>query len=111
MTTITRDHPALRLSLLPRPFFVRQSPNVPHDALSALSTDPHPRFLSVTRTAEEWSVVGECADDADPGAKWRCIKVAGPMDFGASRRRRRRGACDGLIGKRVGCMQIGRAHV
>ena len=87
--TTTRDHAALRLSLLPRPFFVRQSPNVPHDVLAALSTDPHPRFLSVTRTAEEWSVVGECADGADLGAKWRCIKVAGPMDFGACRSRGR----------------------
>ena len=42
-------------------------------------------FSSVTRTADEWSVV--CSEDAVPlGAQcergWRIFQVAGPLDFG-----------------------------
>ena len=62
MTEISRSHPSLRLTLLPQPFFVRQTSDIPRDALDALgdsSSNGLRTFLSVTRTAEEWSVVGE----------------------------------------------------
>ncbi|KAH9925864.1 ACT domain-containing protein [Epithele typhae] len=78
--SITREHPSLRLSVLPQTFFVRQTTEVPNDALARLCADPR-AFLSITRTADEWSLVGECAD-GDLDGKWMCIKVAGPMDFG-----------------------------
>jgi hypothetical protein len=43
-----------------------------------------PGFCSVTRTADEWSVV--CSEDlVPPGAQcergWRIFQVAGPLDF------------------------------
>ena len=61
-TTIDRNHPSLRLSLLSSTFFVLQTKSVPADILAALAADSA-GFLSVTRTAEEWSIVGECTDD------------------------------------------------
>ena len=90
MTEISRSHPSLRLTLLPQPFFMRQTSDIPRDALDALgdsSSNGLRTFLSVTRTAEEWSVVSECveADAEKEKATWRCIKVAGPMDFGEYR--------------------------
>jgi hypothetical protein len=66
---------SLRLALLPDRFAVCK---LPPDA-------PVPAdFWSVTRTADELSVI--CADDAVPaGAElqrgWRCLQVAGPLDF------------------------------
>ena len=79
VSTINRDHPSLRLSLLPSTFFVLQTKSIPADILTALAADSA-GFLSVTRTAEEWSVVGECVDGRE--GTWRCIKIAGPMEFG-----------------------------
>lgn len=43
-----------------------------------------PEFLSITRTAEELSIV--CVEHAVPEAMvknrgWRCLKVQGPIDF------------------------------
>lgn len=53
--------------------------------MEALSSDTSGRFLSITRTAEEISIVGEAtailAVDVDD-SKWRCINIAGPMEFG-----------------------------
>ncbi|GJE89612.1 ACT domain-containing protein [Phanerochaete sordida] len=78
------DHPAFRLRLLASPFAVSQlTPDepVPAHLVRALA-DPaaaQGRFVSVTRTADELSVVRE-TDEAD--AAWRCIRIAGPMDFG-----------------------------
>lgn len=40
------------------------------------------RFISLTRTNEEVSIVLECANAEETDAAWRCIKIAGPMDFG-----------------------------
>ncbi|TFK84065.1 hypothetical protein K466DRAFT_497294 [Polyporus arcularius HHB13444] len=74
------DHPCLRLSLLPTPFFVRKVQAVTPDLLQKLSADTAEVF-SITRTPEEVSVAGQCASDEDPEAKWRCFKIAGPMEF------------------------------
>ncbi|RPD58044.1 hypothetical protein L226DRAFT_157973 [Lentinus tigrinus ALCF2SS1-7] len=76
------DHPCLRLSLLPAPFFVRKVQAVTPDLLLKLSSDSESQeVFSITRTPEEVSVVGQCASDGDPEAKWRCFKIAGPMEF------------------------------
>ena len=56
------------------------------DAAAELPAAPSPpgSFWSVTRTAHELSVI--CAEDSIPeGAVvergWRCLRVAGPLDF------------------------------
>lgn len=72
---------ALTLSVLPGNFAVSRlgsEARVPRWATSG-------RFFSVTRTAEELSVV--CEERAIPGevtreGGWRCLKVLGPLDFG-----------------------------
>jgi hypothetical protein len=71
----------LRLTLLPDELAVCR----------LAAADPLPRwlpaagFLSITRTAEELSIV--CASGAVPDgtraeAPWRALAVAGPLDFG-----------------------------
>ncbi len=79
------DHPAFQLSLLLRPFKVEQfkpEQPIPHKYIELLANGNAGRFVSVTRTDEETSVVVECLDE-DTEATWRCIKIAGPMDFGS----------------------------
>ncbi|KIP11113.1 hypothetical protein PHLGIDRAFT_56853, partial [Phlebiopsis gigantea 11061_1 CR5-6] len=77
------DHPALHLHLLPRLFeVVKLEPDepVPAEHVQAL-IDPAAAkgsFISVTRTDEEISIVRQ---SDEPDAKWRCIKIAGPMEF------------------------------
>ncbi|EGO30994.1 hypothetical protein SERLADRAFT_455479 [Serpula lacrymans var. lacrymans S7.9] len=80
------NHPCLHLELLPQTFFVKQLPadaGIPPEIFNELNvqggSDIH-RLFSVTRTAEEISIVGESA--TEEGGDWRCIKIAGPMDFG-----------------------------
>jgi hypothetical protein len=76
-------HPCLHLEILPETFYVKQYPpagEVPPEVLSELNvTKARSGIFSVTRTAEEISVVGEAHGDA---GDWRCIKIAGPMEFG-----------------------------
>ena len=80
---VTRDHPCLRLTLLPTPFYVRQVKEVPPEFLQKLTVPgDSTEVLSVTRTTEEISIVGQCTSADDPEAKWRCIRIAGPMEFG-----------------------------
>lgn len=79
----TSDHPSLLLSLLPTPFYVRQVTEIPADVLQKLTVAGDWKgFLSVTRTTEEISIVGQADSDDDPEAKWRCIRIAGPMPLG-----------------------------
>ena len=84
------NHPAFQLSLLDRPFFVKQlkpEENIPPEFLALLTLNSSGRFISLTRTNEEISIIGEWANDSDIAeveASWRCIKIAGPMNFGAS---------------------------
>ena len=91
------DHPSLQLRLLPNEFYVMKYETKP-DIWNALlrkllresvSSSPaqsrQPDFLSFTRTEEEISIVGECTPASDQKeGDWRCIKIAGPMDFGES---------------------------
>ena len=73
--------------MLERPFKVVQqkaSDEMGSTYLSLLTKAPGERFISVTRTDEEISVVYE-AENADAEASWRCIKISGPMDFGSYR--------------------------
>ena len=85
-------NPAFHLILLPRPFRVEQlrsSDAVPSryvDLLLNSSSAGRLSFVSVTRTEDEVSVVSEVGDDVGEDelsrAQWRCVKIAGPMDFG-----------------------------
>ena len=65
----------------------------PHDPLPA--PDPHAPLWSVTRTAHELSAILP-EDAAQPGWRveggWRCLEVAGPLDFGMT------GVLHGLTG-------------
>lgn len=83
------DHPSLHLRLLPQTFYViQQSTKDPiSESLLALLTGDKSgsNFLSITRTDEEISIIGECEDDEEhkkADGEWRCIKIAGPMDLG-----------------------------
>jgi hypothetical protein len=77
------NHPSLELELLPQTFFVKQLPvdaDIPAAFASGLNAaQGNPGIFSVTRTAEEISVVGEAVGD---DGEWKCIKIAGPLDFG-----------------------------
>ncbi|KAL0951601.1 hypothetical protein HGRIS_008279 [Hohenbuehelia grisea] len=80
--------PALRLEVLPEPFFVvKMKPEeaIPPCLVKNL-TDDTGRFFSLTRTHEEVSLVGQASSSMSETCKknsgWMCIKIAGPMDFG-----------------------------
>ncbi|KAI0832482.1 ACT domain-containing protein [Trametes gibbosa] len=81
------ESPEYRLRLLDRPFKVDQlepHESIPEEYIRML-TDPASaggRFISLTRTDEEISIVVESASTQDNKATWSCIKIAGPMDFG-----------------------------
>ena len=87
------EHEAFYLTLLPNAYFVKQLPTsseLPENVLSLLNG---PGFFSITRTSEEISIVGEITDDprvqslSGGVGEWRCIKIAGPMEFGSTPRR------------------------
>ena len=80
-TDSVADPLALHLSLLPDTLAIcRLAPDAPVPAW-AWTGEP----ASVTRTHDELSVVCR-ADAVPPGVRcetgWRCMKVAGPLDFG-----------------------------
>lgn len=80
------DHAAFHLHLLKNPFFVKQlgeGGHIPAEYLERLIDTASKKFFSITRTDEEVSIVGE-ADPDDASATWRCIRIAGPMDFGVT---------------------------
>ena len=79
--TITREHPSLRLSVLPGLYYVHKVQEVPSDVLRKIINEPQ-TLLSITRTAEEISIVGQCSSENEAEGEWRCIKIAGPMPFG-----------------------------
>ncbi|KAG1904743.1 ACT domain-containing protein [Suillus fuscotomentosus] len=67
------NHPSLELELLAQTFFVKQFPvdaGVPAAITSGLNAAQHTQGISV---------VGEAVDD---DGEWKCIKIAGPMNFG-----------------------------
>ena len=79
--TITREHPCLHLSVLPGVYYVRKVDQVPADVLRKLADEPQ-TLLTITRTAEEISIAGQCTPEDEAEGEWRCIKIAGPMPFG-----------------------------
>ncbi|KAF5388518.1 hypothetical protein D9757_004695 [Collybiopsis confluens] len=74
----------LHLTVQPGLFFVSQLQEIPVSIIDLLQSNNN-RFLSLTRTSEEISIVGEWYHDIPPAfesdACWKCIKVNGPMDF------------------------------
>jgi len=78
------------LTLLPNTYFVKQLPTSSKLQENVLSLLGGPGFFSITRTSEEISIVGELTDNpqvqslSGGDGEWRCIKIAGPMDFGIS---------------------------
>lgn len=79
--TMSNESPALSLTILPYTLAVcRLDPSSPLPDWADES-----RFLSVTRTDEELSIVCEqqlapTEGQLEPG--WQALKVAGPLDFG-----------------------------
>lgn len=81
------DHPALCLSVLTGNFFVFKhevGETIPTSVLELLTKETG-KFLSITRTAEEVSIAGEWQDALpeiyQTGRIWKCIRIAGPMEF------------------------------
>lgn len=81
------SHPSLHLSVLEKDFFVIKKDTLNGDILDALKSAPG--FFSVTRTAEEISIVGEAYTDMpqsfQENCTWVCIKIAGPMEHSESK--------------------------
>ena len=82
------EHNSFHLALLQNTYFVKQLPSsakLPEPIVSLLN---EPGFFSITRTSEEVSIVGEITSNPQVQSlsggigDWRCIKVAGPMEFG-----------------------------
>jgi len=82
------EHKAFRLALLQNIYFVKQLPASAELSEAVLSLLNGPGFLSITRTPEEISIVGELTENPQVQSlsggvgDWRCIKIAGPMEFG-----------------------------
>ncbi|KAJ7269409.1 ACT domain-containing protein [Mycena haematopus] len=79
------DHPCLHLHVLSEAFFVRKlKPSQLNETLRDMENDDSP-FLSITRTDEELSVVGQYCEGMPEAYKelsgWRAFKIAGPMEF------------------------------
>jgi hypothetical protein len=78
------DHPCLHLNVLRQSFSVKQyvsADEILPDVLRKLNApNTATGIISITRTAEEISIV--CEAEKDEG-DWKCIKIAGPMEFGS----------------------------
>jgi hypothetical protein len=85
------NSPSLALHLLPDLFFVIKTSTLSPDLLLSLSDAAASKFFSITRTRDEISIVGVVSENAEGlqglpqgiegvEGKWRCIKVAGPME-------------------------------
>ncbi len=72
--------PRLRLSVLPEPFAIcRLEKDAPLPAWALRG-----RFVSLTRTTDELSIVcpeSDVPQEIRAQRGWRCIKVQGPLDF------------------------------
>jgi len=81
------QHKAFHLTLLPNIYFVKQLPASTELSASVLSLLNGPTFFSITRAAEDITIVGELTDNPEIQSlsggtgDWRCIKIAGPMEF------------------------------
>lgn len=94
--TIDKSHSTLHLHLLPSPFSLFQlkpADPLPDGILASLAgisvESEAGRYVSVTRTRGEVSIVVECYssnDEKEEGkdeGKWRCITIVGPQSLGA----------------------------
>jgi len=77
------DHPCLHLDVLRQSFSVKKYVSademLPDELLQKLNAPKTTTGItSITRTAEEISIV--CEAEQDEG-DWKCIKIAGPMEF------------------------------
>ncbi|KAF8560082.1 hypothetical protein OG21DRAFT_1401606 [Imleria badia] len=76
------NHPCLHLDVLGQTFSIKKyasTDEIPSDALRALSvSEARSGIISITRTAEEISLVCEAEEDQ---GEWKCIKIVGPMEF------------------------------
>ncbi len=107
-----RTEPSLQIIPLPVRFVLKQYPRgepLPGDVLEALQAPPPAgpalgspdgesrtrakavgsgpsagAFLSITATAEEWSLMRSARPDEADEAEWGCIRVRGPMELCAS---------------------------
>jgi len=81
------EHKAFHLALLRNIYFVKQLPPATELSEPILSLLNGPGFFSITRTPEEISIVGEITENprvqslSGGVGDWRCIKIAGPMEF------------------------------
>ncbi|KAF9074865.1 ACT domain-containing protein [Rhodocollybia butyracea] len=80
------EHPCLHLHVHSGTYFVSKlQPSAPIPQSIIVSLVDSTRFLNVTRTSEETSIVGEWHTGIPvafkPDAIWRCIKLRGPMEF------------------------------
>jgi len=77
------DHPSLRLEVLPGIFFIAKQEAGQDVPVKDLMADSG-KFISITRTTEEISIVGEWHEGMPDSYDhtWKCIKMRGPLDFG-----------------------------
>ena len=81
------DHPSLHIKAADGLYFVTKlSPEspIPQVFLEALGKDSG-RFLSITRTTEEISIVGEVQDKfpvPEEDSSWKAFRLQGPFPFG-----------------------------
>lgn len=77
------DHPSLLLEVLPGFFFVTKL-EAGHD-IPVKDLQGDSKFISITRTNEEISIVGEWREGMPDSYdhSWKCIKMRGPLDFGS----------------------------
>lgn len=75
----------LKFRQLPGPYaVVRLAPDAPIPAWASLSDSTEGDFISVTRTADELSIVCPAADvppDVHSPHRWICLKLEGPFPF------------------------------
>jgi hypothetical protein len=80
--------PSLYLQVQPQAFFLVQlkaGDRLPPPLIERLAAPlDNSRFLSITRTKEEVSIVSDFRVDGvtEAATEWRCIRVAGPMNLG-----------------------------
>ncbi|EJD48207.1 hypothetical protein AURDEDRAFT_61115 [Auricularia subglabra TFB-10046 SS5] len=78
---------ALHLRLLPETFAIFQlgpGETIPANLLESVAQPDGRKFISITRTKEEVSVVCDRAlldSEQIPPGEWKCIQVIGPMDL------------------------------
>lgn len=77
------NHPCIRLDVLAQTFSIKKytsTDEIPSNILCELTSPKATSgIISITRTVEEISIEAELEEEQE---EWRCIKIAGPMEFG-----------------------------